>query len=208
MKTKIKPQIKAIAFDIGGVLDKGKITNHYESTCKSLGISVSKFYKIREKYLPQARTGKISDEKYVSLIAKYMGVTYSDLLTAWIKEKKRVIAKDKKVEKIIKRLKKNGYCVGTLTNIIKLHHKIRIQKGLYDLFDFKICSFEVKLEKPDIRIYKLLIKKLNLKPEEIIFIDDEIRYILPAKKLGIKTIHFKNANQLKKDLIKLGVEVK
>lgn len=37
----------------------------------------------------------------------------------------------------------------------------------------------------------------NLKPSEIIYIDDRERDIQPAKELGMKTILFKNINQLK-----------
>jgi FMN phosphatase YigB (HAD superfamily) len=45
-----------------------------------------------------------------------------------------------------------------------------------------------------------MLKKLNSKPNECIIIDDEESNLLPAKKLGIKTILFKNPKQLKEQL--------
>ena len=44
-----------------------------------------------------------------------------------------------------------------------------------------------------------------LKPEEIIFIDDGEKNLKAPAELGIKTIHFKEVNQLIDDLKQLGV---
>jgi putative hydrolase of the HAD superfamily len=52
------------------------------------------------------------------------------------------------------------------------------------------------MRKPNPRIYKLLIKKMKLVPSEIIFIDNQIWNINPAKKIGMQTILFKNNKQL------------
>ena len=48
-------------------------------------------------------------------------------------------------------------------------------------------------------------KELNVKPDETIFIDDYKDYTDKAKKIGIKGITFKNANQLSDELKKLNV---
>lgn len=63
-------------------------------------------------------------------------------------------------------------------------------------------SGNLHLVKPHEDIYKYLLQKTNIKPEDTIFIDDKLENIEAAKKLGIKTIWFKNGNfkQLKKDL--------
>jgi len=137
-----------------------------------------------------------------------MNVKPSLLLKSWIKWKKRALVKDKGVEKTIRKLKKR-YIVGTLTNIIELHHKIRLKKNIYNLFDFKLCSHEQKLCKPQIKFYKLIFQKLKkISPKETVFVDDWKDALIPAKKLGMKTILFKNNKQLIRDLIRLGVKIK
>jgi len=51
------------------------------------------------------------------------------------------------------------------------------------------------------------LKKLGHKPEEIVFIDDMKINLEVPKNFGVKTILFKNAAQLKKDLNKFGVKI-
>ena len=48
-------------------------------------------------------------------------------------------------------------------------------------------------------------KESNLKPKEILFIDDIKRNTKTAEKLGIKTILFENTEQLKEELKKLNM---
>jgi HAD superfamily hydrolase (TIGR01509 family) len=62
------------------------------------------------------------------------------------------------------------------------------------------------MKKPHKKFYQLLFKKSQLKPEELVFIDDSEPNIIAAKKLKMNVILFQNARQLKKDLKKIGVK--
>jgi len=200
--------IKAIIFDIGGVLDKGGWKEHYLPMCKELGIDKDKFSKSQKKHVKKAKIGKIITSEYMLLVAKDLGINKKELYRSWIKWKRKALVKDRNVEKIIKELKDKGYIVGTLTNIVEIHEKIRLEKKIYDLFDFKLRSFKEKCCKPQLKFYKLIFKKLKkVKPSEIIFIDDWDGALIPAKKLGMKTILFKDAEQLKSDLKRFRVKI-
>ncbi len=61
--------------------------------------------------------------------------------------------------------------------------------------------------KPDMEIYEYVLKELNAKSEECVFIDDKAENIEAAEKLGIHGIVFENKEQLKQDLEELGVTV-
>ena len=50
--------------------------------------------------------------------------------------------------------------------------------------------------KPDEKIYRLLLDKYDLKPEETLFIDDIAENIEAAGKIGIDTIHLTDYNAL------------
>ena len=54
----------------------------------------------------------------------------------------------------------------------------------------RVLSYEVKMLKPDRRIFQYAIKKFNLIPEETLFIDDLKENVLSAENLGINTIHY------------------
>ncbi len=75
---------------------------------------------------------------------------------------------------------------------------------------FKIFnSALLGVRKPGSEIYEYVTKKLNAKPEEILFIDDRGYNLVEPKKLGWKTIHFTgNMSSVYKALKKYGVKVK
>jgi len=52
------------------------------------------------------------------------------------------------------------------------------------------------------------VKKTNLKPEEIVYIDDSEEYVLLAKKMGLNALIYSQGRikRLKKELKELGVK--
>ncbi len=72
--------------------------------------------------------------------------------------------------------------------------------GSLDAFEMQVFSAEVGLRKPDPRIFQHVLDLLGADPEEIVFVDDFSENILAARKLGFRTIQFKNARQAKNEL--------
>jgi HAD superfamily hydrolase (TIGR01509 family) len=58
------------------------------------------------------------------------------------------------------------------------------------MFDFGYTSWQLKLRKPDPQIYQAVLTLQNLKPEEVVFIDDTPKNVDSAKSLGIESILF------------------
>ena len=63
-----------------------------------------------------------------------------------------------------------------------------------------VISGREKCIKPDDKIYRILLERYNLKPEESVFIDDSIPNLKGAERQGIHTYHFTDAQALKADL--------
>lgn len=106
---------------------------------------------------------------------------------------------------IFRQLKDSGkYKIYALTNW---------QAGLFDIalvrynflhwFDGRVVSGEEKTRKPFPEFYHRLLDRYNVNPAEALFIDDSLRNVIAAEKLGIKSIHFNDPEQLKKELIAL-----
>ena len=72
--------------------------------------------------------------------------------------------------------------------------------NIYHLFDLVVSSYNLKIKKPDPRIYEYALEKLGIQPEEAIFIDDLEENVKGAEAVGIKGIIFKNSEQCKLDL--------
>lgn len=65
--------------------------------------------------------------------------------------------------------------------------------GLLDMFDPLIISSDLGFRKPDPRIYQAALAKLDLWPEEVIFIgNDMYRDVWGPHQLGMKTVFFKS----------------
>lgn len=68
-----------------------------------------------------------------------------------------------------------------------------------------IVSGRERLIKPDPLIFKVMIERFGLRPEDCIFIDDNLHNILAADKLGFETVHFTSPSQLKHQLQQSGI---
>ena len=67
-------------------------------------------------------------------------------------------------------------------------------------WDGIFCSCDYKMAKPEKKFYELVQEKIGFSSEEILFIDDKLYNLKPAKDLGWNCIHFKSVKQLKEDL--------
>jgi 2-haloacid dehalogenase len=72
-------------------------------------------------------------------------------------------------------------------------------------FDGRLVSGAEKIRKPSPEIYQLLIKRFDIDPAKAIYVDDNIRNVIPARKLGFHGIHFQNPGQFKTELQLMGV---
>jgi 2-haloacid dehalogenase len=75
----------------------------------------------------------------------------------------------------------------------------------FDWFEYLVISGEVKLIKPDPRIFELLLSKIGRPADECVYIDDSTANVSAAGELGFGAIHFRSAEQLRKELAVLRV---
>jgi putative hydrolase of the HAD superfamily len=60
--------------------------------------------------------------------------------------------------------------------------------GLAEFFEHVILSYEVRVRKPDKRIYVEALRRIGMKADECMFVADEISDLEGAKKLGMRTL--------------------
>ena len=95
-----------------------------------------------------------------------------------------------------------------IKQIIATNHVSFIKNFINKYLDSKylddiIISSEVHKIKPHKNFYNLILNKYNLKPEELLFIDDNKNNIESASKLGIKTILVYKNMDLGKEILKV-----
>lgn len=74
-------------------------------------------------------------------------------------------------------------------------------------FEGIVVSGQEKLKKPDERIYRLLIDRYEVSPEQAVFIDDSPANVAAAARLGFHALHFTGADRLRDELEQLGIRV-
>jgi len=111
------------------------------------------------------------------------------------------------VIEIVRELKAAGYGVHVLSNAEPRQIKAAREFGAYDHFEKFVLSSEVGFKKPDRRIYEHALRRFKLQPEECVFVDDKEENLAPAREMGMRTVLFKSAKQLRKDLKRHGVVI-
>ena len=71
---------------------------------------------------------------------------------------------------------------------------LREKFNINQYFDVISISGDLKIRKPDERIFRLTIEKLAVKAAECLYIDDRRGYLGAAKKVGMNTILFNSRN--------------
>jgi len=219
MKEKeVRGKIKAVIFDIGSVLVLSKQTlkvingkryylGVHESIARKLGISLDQWLDTLEFPYSKSYVGKISEAQTVSVISKNLNCNPPKLKKVIVETYKENFKQNTELYKFAFKLKKQGYKIAILSDQWQLSKEAVVDPKLMAKFNLVIISCDVGLRKPDLPIYKLTLKKLGLKPQECVFIDNQTWNLTPAKKLGMEAILFKTNKQVFKQLFKIGVKV-
>lgn len=73
----------------------------------------------------------------------------------------------------------------------------------FQVFDGILVSGKEKLIKPDEQIFERMMSKFHLKPENCLFIDDNLKNVEASRKFGIQTIHFISPEDLREKLVEI-----
>ncbi|PIN78216.1 hypothetical protein COY26_01110 [Candidatus Woesearchaeota archaeon CG_4_10_14_0_2_um_filter_33_10] len=196
--------IKAIIFDYGGVLSiKGGFSSFGEIYASKLGVDPEELKRVIIDNWSKARISKMDSKMFWLNVSKFLKIDQK----IFRKDLMEFSGFRYEVLDLIKKLKKD-YKVGLLSNHIEdWLEEIIAEHKLNEVFDVITASYETKIAKPDISIFKETVKRLGVDATECIYIDDMEQNIPPAKELGMKMILFKNFEQLKKELISFSIKI-
>jgi epoxide hydrolase-like predicted phosphatase len=91
--------------------------------------------------------------------------------------------------KLLPALKKRGFSLYYLSNFpLDIFEEVKNSYYFFRYFDGGIISAEVKLSKPDARIFSFLLNKYSLEPEECLYLDDIEENVLAAESVKIRGI--------------------
>lgn len=171
--------IKWIFFDLGSTLvDESEcVKKRCEVIIDSNNINKDEFYnKVKEC----AKT----DSYAVRAAAKYYGAE----IPRWFGELERLYPD---TQKVLEHLSQK-YKLGVIANQVAGTQERIDNWGIGKYFDVVIASTEAGCAKPDKRIFEIALEQAGCKPKNTIMIGDRLdNDIVPAKKLGMKTVWVK-----------------
>jgi epoxide hydrolase-like predicted phosphatase len=187
------PDVRAVIFDWGGVMEEMPTDHDIAAWERRLALAPG--------VLPQVlwgdvwrklAVGAISDEEYARHIAAPLGLPDEEAALRFLQT---FYTSDRVSQPVIDaaRALRGRYKVAVLSNAFPTHSEvIRDQHGI-DVraeFDVYVNSADVGLSKPDPAIFHLALERLGVAPQQAIFLDDSLRNVDSARKVGIHTIHF------------------
>lgn len=185
-------KITTIIVDVGGVLhasDRGFI----DDLKTELKLNDSDFNKIMKIIFDELGRGTLTEAGFWNKIEKEYGtrpISNDEKLLSRSLSKSFTPHSD--FIEYIKSLKKRGLQIVIFSNTIEPHVNMLQKAGIYDGFDRKFLSNETGYRKPDEESFMHILNELGLNPGEVVFVDDDIKNIEAAKKLGIHAILFKD----------------
>jgi len=195
--------IKAVIFDWFGVCTEKWLDTLLSEIREKVDRETFKECFLKHVY-PYMRA-EVSGMEFLANVLGELGIStkgYEYLLTLTGKV-------DDDVMDTILGIKGNGYKTALVTDtFVDVFPVIERQVGgMSKYFDVVVTSIEHKCAKSERngKLFRIALEELHEKPGSCVLIDDREINIGIAEKMGMSTITFSNAEQLKRELSKMGV---
>ena len=197
--------IKAVIFDWGTVLIENPAPKLVAYCANALGVSEADFVRAQNMHIIDFQKGILSEAQFWERMTKDLNVAPPTQESLWGDAFRAGYVERKEMFALIERLKQRGYIVGFLSNTEESPRKYFYELGYDKIFDEIIFSCDEGIVKPDPAIYHLILERLNMKPEETLFIDDKKENTDAAQELGMNVITYVTSEQAIQELGKFGI---
>jgi putative hydrolase of the HAD superfamily len=200
--------ISTLFWDIGGVI----LTNGWDRGSRKEAANVfhldwEEFQDRHDLSFPAFDSGQITLNEYLDRTLFYRQRSFTrEEFTAFMFAQSKEYPDTRAV---LDKLAKSGkFFIGAINNEPLELNQYRIEA--FDLRrDFQVffSSCYVRSRKPEETIFRVALEVTQRPPEQCLFIDDRPLNLESPRRLGMNTIHHQNADQLRSELGKFGVEV-
>ena len=185
--------IKAVFFDLGGVIVRTEFQAPRQQLADRLGMEYDDLNKLvfDRNTGVKASIGEISSAEHWAFVIKRLKRPDSEV-AAIRQEFFAGDIVDRTLVEYIRSLR-GKYKTGLISNAWSDLRDFIVREKFDDAFDKMIISAEVGAVKPEPKIYQIALEQFEIKPNEAVFVDDFYVNIEGCEKVGIKGIHFKDA---------------
>lgn len=193
--------IKAIFFDLDGVLYTGGYKNFVAAYEAEFNIPNGEFYKIIHEHpaWQEFTLGNISEKDFFQICEQRSGQYTFDSKRCIELLKESTIINTALINYIKNKLFPK-YIIGIISNNPKEWYKRFVgDTGIKDIIKVHTVSSHEHIRKPDAAIFQIALDRAGIKGEEAIYVDDRPERTDGAKEVGMNVIIFDgNLNNFKK----------
>lgn len=197
----MRSSVELVLFDVGGVLgSNGWDREQRDAAVERFRLDADDFQYRHEETVGALEAGQISLDEYLDLTVFCERRSFSkDEFRRFMLEQSVpwpdsiAVARDLADSSVVRMATLNNECAE-----LNVH---RIERfGLADIFPTFFTSCWLGTRKPTHDIYARVLGMTQADPARTLFIDDRVQNLRPAEALGMRTIHFRDAGQLRTEL--------
>ncbi|MDP2655777.1 MAG: HAD-IA family hydrolase [bacterium] len=209
MPSNANQNIKAVVFDYGDVIELHEGGGALRNTAELIDVPLAEF---RNAYFQHNHLANAENLNWYDMFRKVLSTFNVSKekeaeVMSMVRERELKTKINTDLVALFPKLQQLGLKVGILSNSTSRLRERLNQNGIAKLVDVVVISGEIGFQKPHKEAFQVLFEKLNLLPQEVIFVDDSTRSLEKAAEIGYVPILFKNNEQLKVDLITAGVSL-
>ncbi len=201
-------EITTLFWDIGGVImTNGWDTGARRRAAETFHLDWEEFQDRHDLSFPAFDSGLSSLDEYLNRTLFYRPRAFTrEEFIAFMFAQSKEYPESRAVLDKLARMEK--YFIGSINNEPLELNEYRI-KAFHLRRDFQVffSSCYLHTRKPEEMIYRIALEVTQRPAEECVFIDDRPLNLENPRKLGFKTIHYQDAEQLRAELKSYGVEV-
>jgi epoxide hydrolase-like predicted phosphatase len=193
--------IRAVVFDIGGVLeltDEGSLTRIWEPR---LGLGPGEMGSLLAEVAAAGAVGAISERQAGQRIAEVLGLDAGQL-RAFLADlwAEYLGTLNTELTAYFAGLRPR-YRTGIISNsFVGARHREQQRYGFGDMTDLIVYSHEVGVSKPDPRIYQMACDGLGVPAADMVFLDDLPENVTAARLAGLHGVLFEDTGQAIADI--------
>lgn len=182
--------IKVVFFDLGGVLVRTEDMQPRTCLAASLGLTYEAIESLvfDSKSSLQASLGAIDEYQHWQQVVRSLDLPETEIQRV----RTEFFAGDRIDHDLLDLMRslRKTLRVGLISNAWSGLREWITRQKFADLFDDMLISAELGFMKPDGRIYRTALERLQVLPAESVFLDDSLKNVTGARQAGMHAIHF------------------
>ena len=200
---------KAVIFDFGGVIELDGGGSMLEDIAENLHVPPED---LKRAYFERNHLSNVHNVKWEDMMKEVIRVfdkskAAENRVMELVRERRNRSAINTELLKLFPILRREGYKVAILSNNTSDLRKFLGEKGIDKLVDEIVISGEIGFQKPHKEAFDIAFKKLGIRAEEAVFVDDSPKSLEKAAEIGYHPILFTDNESLKSALDKVDITI-